>query len=145
MDDVTVNIRADNLDLLVERFEGKIGQFAKAAGISASHASQALARTPEGEPKFPVGERLARKIEANLKLPRTWLDQPQGTIPEISEAPHLADASAAGRTLSLEGLSDVQVALCSVVAKLARSGKLPDHECIGLLAQWQNRLTESGS
>jgi hypothetical protein len=137
MGDPTSDIRAANLALLMGRFD-KVTTFAKAAGMSTSHVSQLTSRTSEGELRSPLGEKLCRKLETRFELPRGWFDQPQA-----SAEPSAPDTASAHKTVSLDGLSDVQVAMVSVAVGLARKGNLPDHECIAIMAKWQDRVEQS--
>ena len=96
-----------------------------------------------------MGERVARKIELNLGLPTGWMDHPRDSVPELSvDGPALLKPAAGApvskdaepKMMSLEGLSDIQVATLTMAARLARQGALSDQECVALLASWQGRM-----
>jgi hypothetical protein len=141
-------VRQANLGLLASRFNFD-AQLAKAVQLSRSLLSQYQARTAEGVPKKQMGERVARKIEANLGLPVGWMDHPRNSVPELTVTGPALLKPAGGapdlrkdqlKAMSLEGLSDVQVAMLTTAARLARAGLLPDRDCVALLASWQDRI-----
>jgi hypothetical protein len=145
-------IRLANLLLLSQQFDTSAA-FAQAAGMSKSQLSQLVGMAEDGMPKSPLGEKLARKMETRLSLSPGWLDQPhtkkEGTgtrqAPPAPVTPlrPVASEPAPAATVSMEGLSPTQLALISVALELARKGKLPDHECIAVLARWQERVEKA--
>lgn len=99
MNQTVFEVRARNLDLLVEHFRGA-RPFGRRVGLSGSLISRTLLWTPDsvGPNHKRMGEKLARKLEAALALPLNWLDVPHqaeelelalnaGQAQEPSEAP----------------------------------------------------------
>lgn len=60
--------------IIKERFKGKRALFRDAVGMSTSHISTLLA--PSGYETISFGEKLARRIEEKLDLPKYYLDTP---------------------------------------------------------------------
>lgn len=69
-------IRRKNLQLLARQYE-YVTQFSKQAGVGNSQIDQMLKNR---EPVRNLGEKLARRIEANMGLPPGWLDTPHEDI-----------------------------------------------------------------
>jgi hypothetical protein len=73
----TINeIRQKNLQLLARQYE-HVTQFSKQAGVGNSQIDQMLKNR---EPIRNLGEKLARRIEANMGLPPGWMDSPHEDI-----------------------------------------------------------------
>jgi hypothetical protein len=130
--------RRENLRLL--KGSQTISELAGTLALSANMVSQLLNASEQGK---TMGEKLARKIEDALGLPRYWLDQPheEGTNTPVHRT--VSPVSGAGlpeRTLCLTGLNDMQIALLVTAEALCRTGKISDKEAIGLLASWQSKL-----
>lgn len=128
--------RRENLQLL--KGSQTVSELAGTLALSANMVSQLLSAGEKGK---TMGEKLARKIEEACGLPRYWLDQPHGdsTAPVARRATP-APAGLPTRTLSLAGLSDMQVALLVTAESLCRAGKISDKDAVGLLASWQSKL-----
>jgi hypothetical protein len=130
--------RRENLRLL--KGSQTISELAGTLALSANMVSQLLNSSEQGK---TMGEKLARKIEEALELPRYWLDQPQGDGAAALVHRAVTPASVTSlpeRTLSLTGLSDMQIALLVTAEALCRTGKISDKEAVGLLASWQSKL-----
>ncbi len=65
-------IRRLNLNVLLDGFDSQ-QDFAKAIGTTESYLSQMKRGTSRN-----IGDRIARKIEAQLQKPKGWMDHPQG-------------------------------------------------------------------
>lgn len=130
--------RRENLQLL--KGSQTVSELAGTIALSANMVSQLLSAGGKGK---TMGEKLARKIEEALGLPRYWLDQPQG-----GSTAHLAHRTTTSapvtgiptRTLSLAGLTDMQIALLVTAENLCRTGKISDKDAVGILASWQTKL-----
>jgi hypothetical protein len=140
-------IRVENLTQLVKQ-HGTQGALSRAVGISPTSVSRILAwregSTDPGRKK--LGERLARKIEAQLRLAPLWMD----TMHENDSAPDQRAPSpplnwthvARLRGDPTTGLSPIQLATHDTLVKLMAAGRLPDSACLKLLEAWQAAVTE---
>ena len=130
--------RRENLRLL--KGSQTISELAGTLALSANMVSQLLSTGEKGK---TMGEKLARKIEDALGLPRYWLDQPQEDAANVITRRTATSAPIGGlpaRTLSLAGLTDMQIALLVTAENLCRAGKISDKDAVGLLASWQALL-----
>jgi hypothetical protein len=77
------DVRRENLEQLIDTkfYDEKLGKgnrsaFARAAGKNVNLINLSL--TPNIALRKPIGEKLARDMEAAVQLPRGWLDQDRG-------------------------------------------------------------------
>lgn len=75
------DIRRENLSILVAR-EGTQAAFARKIGKDKNQVNQWLGRAG----KRNISDAIAREIEAALRLPEGWLDQPQARVSEPAAA-----------------------------------------------------------
>ena len=141
-------IRYNNLRQLRDKADSLIS-FATQAGLSQAQASQLTTASPRGGGNYKtLGEHLARRIEENLGLARGWLDNNHSEIevPAIQgpaedkqapDKPVRAVPRPSEQSLSLTGLSPLQVAMLTTAAQLCRNKKLTDKQCLTLLSTWQ--------
>ncbi len=81
------DIRRQRLQQLVDdRFSGKRSELAHALGQQPGFISRLLAAPGEKNAKT-IGEKLARSIEASIKLPHLWLDGSNDAGPTLSLRP----------------------------------------------------------
>jgi hypothetical protein len=152
--------RKQNLLNLAARFKTQT-DFAHACGVSFAQLMQVLKTSREGTSIRMVGEKLARRIEANLALEPRWLDISHDEddigkltlrFPGSSLTPDAAALQPmAGRTstapespdsMNVAGLTLLQKAAVETLIKLARQGGLSDRDCVELLGAWTNQLEQ---
>jgi hypothetical protein len=152
--------RKDNLLKLAEPFKTQT-DFAHACGVSFAQLMQVLKTSREGTPIRMVGEKLARRIEANLALEPGWLDISHDEseigkltmrFPGSSPTPgpaglpptagHASTAPESPDSMNVAGLTLLQKAAVETLIKLARHGGLSDRDCLELLGAWTNQLEQ---
>jgi hypothetical protein len=152
--------RKENLLKLAEPFKTQT-DFAHACGVSFAQLMQVLKTSRQGTPIRMVGEKLARRIEANLALEPRWLDVSHDEseigkltlrFPGSSATPDAAGLLLSGGrastapespdSMSVAGLTLLQKAAVETLIKLARQGGLSDRDCVELLGAWTNQLEQ---
>lgn len=126
-----VKIRWANLDRL--RGQESAVAFGRRLGMPTSFPKHFT----QGPARRPVGERVARQVEAKLGLERGSLDQPHG----IFDIAHFqAVMPQDGSSVSLVGLSSLQSGVVTTLAGLCRQGKLSDRMLVALLGSWSDLM-----
>jgi hypothetical protein len=152
--------RKENLLKLAEPFKTQT-DFAHACGVSFAQLMQVLKTSRQGTPIRMVGEKLARRIEANLALEPRWLDISHdeneignlslrfpGSSPTADAAGPLPTAGRASTapespdSMNVAGLTLLQKAAVETLIKLALQGGLSDRDCVELLGAWTNQLEQ---
>lgn len=111
MDRTDLHRKARLRELLKQdRFEGTRAIFCTQAGVSKSRLSQLL------DDDDPFGERVARKIAANLRLGDKWFELPAGTERQISVVEKRDDRYSA----MLDLPADLQDAVLKIIQGLHR-------------------------
>lgn len=69
-------IRRKNIEVLLQRY-GSIAAVARFTGASPVYLSQVRNASKDGDKPRLLGDKLARRMEAELEIPAGWLDLPQ--------------------------------------------------------------------
>lgn len=130
-------IRRQNLLRLIDRFDSRKA-FCEAAGTSYAHLSSMLSDSASPNVR-PPGYSVMRKIEETLGLPPHCLDSASFGL-ELMEAVDTQEGSSelprVASTLSLKGLTALQVAAAEAVVNAMRSGRCSPTNCVEILQRW---------
>jgi hypothetical protein len=105
--------RRNNLRALLK--STSFAEMQRRSGVPASYLSSSLKQLPDGRHIKNMGEKIARKLEAGLKLSAGWLDQEHGEGRNLLREENSIYSSSQSGNLGVEGAVEViRLALMNV-------------------------------
>lgn len=130
------HVRLRNIEQLIAGYESK-NAFCRAAGVNPSQLAQ-FCMDPNSKHFRTPGSLFCRRVEDSLGMPTNALDQIDGAFTEPAQGKKKEQTS----TLSMDGLSVLQVATVDSLIKALRSGVISNVVCTELLNKWESLLEE---